>query len=75
MNSYARRKRDIAFLEQRGKELEQLVVELVKQVRESGMQPRLLLGQSVNGNDFLTDVNQGEFMSHVLAFGRAYPDN
>jgi hypothetical protein len=67
MNSYQRRKRDVQYLTQRGKELEEIAIALAKQLKESGITPRLFLINGLSGDSFLTDVNQGDFALRLLS--------
>lgn len=59
MSSYQRRKRDIAYLEQTEKELCKIVMSLVGQLKNCGIEPKFRLGYGISGDNFLTPYNMG----------------
>lgn len=68
MNSYQRRKREIAYLHQRGEELEEIITALQRRLRDGGLSPVIpLIALDVSGDAFITDIASGEFgMRHML---------
>lgn len=66
-SSYQRRLRDIKFYEQRGKELEDIVEDiLVLFTKKTGILPQLPLPRGMNGDNYLNDINSGEFWSWMI---------
>ena len=61
MTSYQRRKRDIAYYRQCIAELEDIARGLARVINNNGGQVPLL-GCGVNGDDWLTPYNTGDFM-------------
>lgn len=55
------------YEEQRGKELADIIDSLLRQLHRAGIQPeRRLYGLGADENDYITDVNIGEFMLSAL---------
>lgn len=65
MTSYQRRKREIKFLEQCIVELEDIVKELAKELKEKGLKVRLLGLKGISGDTLITPYNNGEFLSSI----------
>lgn len=62
--SYQRRKRDIKYLEQCCNELEEICVLLAKQVGPGMRIP--LVGKGIEGDQFITPYNNGEFEMKLI---------
>lgn len=58
MTSYQRLKQHIAYLEQRGRELERILAHVDRQLGERHIKVKPLL-MGLRGDEFLTDVNSG----------------
>ena len=58
------------YEEQRGKELADIIDSLLLQLHRAGLTPRLPIG-GIGENDYITDVNSGEFMLSALVRARA----
>ena len=68
MTSYQKRKQDIKFQEQCVKELEDIAIDLAKQLKVNNITPKLPLGGSrgIASDDYLTDYNSGDFRFKLL---------
>lgn len=55
----------IKFLEQRGEDLERVIIQLARQLVDSGIRPNLFVGIK-DENDLINDVNTGYFQTKCL---------
>lgn len=65
MTSYQRRKRDIAYYRQCVSELEDITRTLARVINKNGLQIPLM-GHGVEGDDWLTPYNQGDFEMRLM---------
>ena len=68
VSAYQRRKREIAYLEYRGKQLEEIIYALGQRMADHGVDPVIpLTGSGVCGDDPITDVTTGDFAMRFMA--------
>jgi hypothetical protein len=61
-SSYAKRKTEVAYLTQRGEELEKIIEALQERLRRAGLQSGVpLIAAPIDGDSFITDIGAGEF--------------
>ena len=67
MNSYQKRKRETKYYKQRGEELEQIIVEMYKYMKQQGIKPLIpLTPQPVTGRMFINDLSTGGLQQHLI---------
>ena len=66
MNSYQRRQREIVYFRQRGKQLEEIVFDLARQMKRAGIEPRIPLGRGLSGDEIITDISSGQFAMRLM---------
>lgn len=55
----------IAFYQQRGQQLEQIIFSLYGQLQKAGIEPKLPLF-GIQGDEYLNDIHSGEFAMQLL---------
>ena len=68
MTSYQKRVRELDYYAQRTGELELIIVEMYKYMKQKGIKPIIPLpGVAVTGDMFINDVNMGQLQKQLIA--------
>lgn len=65
-SSYQRRLDNIKYLEQRGDQLEQIIIAILKRNKEIGVPAYVPMVGGICGDDYITDITSGDFAMSIM---------